>query len=206
VKGRIWLWGGAALGVAVALGRVPYLAGAARSLAFTAERLVLSGAHRVVAEVAKSGAPQRVVVGLGGVVAAAAPGLAALALVAAAVGSLRLRAVIAVLLAGLGAASYAYLPHGDATGVLLLVMALAGLAVALTGPLVAAPLAMAAGLLGAEFLPALVASHTGLGQGSVNAVHLAIYNRPGTPLVLQVGLLLLALAPFAIAGRLLIRS
>ena len=194
------------LGVAVVLGRVPYLAGAARSLASTAERLVLSGANRIVAGAATSGAPHRVVIGLGGVLAAAAPGLAALGLVAAAIGTLRLRAVIAVLLAGLGAASYAYLPHGEATGVLLLAMTMAGLAVTLTGALVAAPLAMGAGLLGAEFLPALVASHTALGKGSVNAVHLAIYNRPGTPTALQVAMLVLALVPFGLAGRLLLRG
>ncbi|MBV9660695.1 MAG: hypothetical protein JO337_06020 [Acidimicrobiales bacterium] len=204
--GRLWLVVGAALGVAIALGHLPYLAGAGRSLANTAERLVMSGANRIIHSGADHGAPRRVLLGVGAVLAVALPGLTALLLLVAARASLRLRALIALGMVALGASSYAYQTKGAATGVLLLALLIAGIAVAVTGPLVAAPLAMGAGLIGAEFLPTLVTSRLGsaVSQSSVNAMHLAIYNRPGTPAVLQIALLLLAAVPFAFAARLLI--
>ncbi len=204
MKGRVWLLIGVALGVAVAIGRLPYLAGAGRSLATTAERLVLSGANRIIAAAASAGASKRVVLGLGSLVAVILPGLTALLLVVAARASLRIRAVIAVLIVALGAASYAYQPHGNATGVLVLALVVAGLAVTLTGPLVAAPLALGAGLIGGEYLPTLVSSGMAATQSSVNAMHLALFNRPGTPAALQVAMLVIAALPFAWAAKLIL--
>lgn len=201
MKGRVWLLIGVALGVAVAIGRLPYLAGAGRSLAATAERLVLSGANRIIAAAASAGASKRAVLGLGAVVAVILPGLTAFLLVVAARATLRIRAVIAVLIVALGAASYAYQPHGNATGVLVLALVVAGLAVALTGPLVAAPLALGAGLIGGEYLPTLVSSGMAATQSSVNAMHLALFNRPGTPAALQVAMLVVAAVPFAWAAK-----
>ena len=205
MRGRIWLIGGAVLGIAIAAGRLPYLAGAGRSLADTLQRLVASGANRLVHDVASHGAPRRLVIGLGGLVAVLGPGIAALLLVIAARSSLRLRAVIAVLIVALGASSYVYQGHGKATGVLLLALAIAGLAVSLTGPLVAAPLALMAGLVAGEYLPALVLKHRGVTQAAVNAVHVAIFDRPGTPTPLQILLLIAAAVPFAFAARLVLR-
>lgn len=204
MKGRVWLIIGVALGVAVAVGRLPYLAGAGRSLATTAERLVLSGANRIISAAATAGASKRAVLALGSLVAVVLPGLTALLLVVAARASLRIRAVIAVLVVALGAASYAYQPHGNATGVLILALVVAGLAVTLTGPLVAAPLALGAGLIGGEYLPTLVSGGMGATQSSVNAMHMALFNRPGTPAALQVAMLIIAALPFAWAARLIV--
>jgi hypothetical protein len=205
LRGRIWLIGGAVVGIAIAAGRLPYLAGAGRSLADTAQRLVDSGANRLVRDVASSGGPRRLVIGLGGLLAVLAPGVASLLLVVAARGSLRLRAVIGLLIVAVGASSYLYQGHGKATGVLLLALVIAGLAVSLTGPLVAAPLTAIAALIAGEFLPALVSKHRGVTQASVNATHIAIFNHPGTPAPLQFLLLIVAALPFAFAARLILR-
>ena len=204
MKGRIWLIIGAALGVAVAVGKLPYLAGAGRSLATTAERLVLSGANRIIAGAASAGASRRVVLGLGSLIAVVLPGLTALLLVVAARGTLRIRAIIAVLIMALGAASFAYQAHGKAAGVLMLAMVVAGLAVTLTGPLLAAPLALGAGLIGGEYLPTLVSGGLAASSSSVNAMHLALFDKPGTPAGLQVALLVVAALPFAWAARLIL--
>lgn len=206
MKGRFWLFLGVAVGIAVAAGHLSYLAGAGRSLAETCERLVRSGADRLVRDAAKDGAPKRVVLGFSGIIAAALPGITALLVVIAAKGSLRVRAIIAVLVAALGAASFAYQPHGKAIGVLLLALLVAGLTVTLTGPIVAAPLVAVATLIGAEFLPGLLSSHRHVPQLSVNDLHFAIYGHPGTPAGLQVILLIVAIVPFAYAARLIIRG
>lgn len=204
MKGRFWLVAGAIVGIAVAAGHLPYLAGAGRSLADTAERLVGSGADRLIRATASTGAPRRVVLGLTGVIAAILPGVTALLLIVAARSSLRLRAIIGLLIVALGAASYVYQPHGQATGVLLLALAIAGLAVALTGPLVAAPLAALAGIIGGEFLPALLRSSQVVTQRSVNDLHQAVYNHPGTPTALRLLVLVIAAVPFAAATRLVL--
>jgi hypothetical protein len=204
VKGRLWLIIGALVGVAVAAGRLPYLAGAGRSLSDTAERLVGSGAGHLISYASTAGASTRVVLGLSAILAATLPGLTALALVAAARGTLRLRSIVALLLVALAAASYIYESHGRATSVLLLALSVGGLAITLTGPLVAAPLTAAAVLIGAEFLPGLVSSDRSITQASVNNLHVAIFNAPGSPRALQIALLALAAIPFAVAVRLML--
>jgi hypothetical protein len=171
-------------------------------LAATSERLVLSGANRFVKTAAGHGTPKRVVLGIGGVLAVLIPSVTALLLIIAARVSLRIRTLIAMLIVAVGAASYAYQPHGQASGVLVLALIVAGLAVALTGPLVAFPLALAAGLIGASYLPTLFARHFAATQNGVNALHVAIYNRPGQPFALQITLLIVALIPLAWAARL----
>lgn len=205
MKGRFWLLLGLVVGVAVSVGQLPYLAGAGHTLTDTAEKLVQSGVNHLVQDAASRGAPRRVVLGLGSVVVLLIPGIAALLLVLAARTTLRLRALIALAVVALGVASYAYHPHGEATGVLVLALVVAGLAVTLTGPLVAAPLTFGAGLIGAEYLPTLVHRHEKVTQASVEAVHQAIFNSAGNPLVLQVLLLVLAALPFAWGLRLLLR-
>lgn len=204
MRGRIWLVLGAVIGVAIAGGHVPYLAGAARSLADTAERLVGTGADRLINAAASAGAPKRAVLGAAGVVAAVLPGVTALLLVVAARGSLRLRAIVSLLVVALGAASFAYQPHGRATGVLVLALAVASLAVVVTGPLVAAPLAGLAGLIGGEYLPGLVTSGRTVTQRSVSDLHQAFYGHPGTPSWLQILVLVVAAIPFLLAARLIV--
>jgi hypothetical protein len=196
---------GAVLGVAVAVGRVPYFAGAARALAETALRLVDSGGDDLIGHVARTGAPRRVVLGLSAFVAVLAPGLTALLLVLAARGTLRLRAVVGVLLAVLGVASFFYHPHGIATGVVVLALVVAGVAVVATGPFVAAPLAALAGLIGATYLPRLVTHSNRVEHVAVEAMHRAVYARAGDPTALRVALLVLAAVPFALAVRFLLR-
>jgi hypothetical protein len=202
LHGRVWLIVGVLVGVAIAIGHLDYLAGAARTLADTAERLVGSGADRLIHRLEATNASRRVALGLTATVAVLLPGLTALLLIVAARGSLRLRAVIGLLVLALGAASYLYHPGGKATGVLLLVLVVATVAVAFTGPLVAAPLAALAGLIAGEFLPGLVQSSRVVTQSSVNDLHQAIFGRPGTPALLQGAVLILAFVPFAAAARL----
>jgi hypothetical protein len=202
LRGRVWLIVGVLAGVAIAIGHLDYLAGATRTLADTAERLVGSGASWLIDRLAATGASQRVVLGLTAAMAVLIPGLTAFLLIAAARGSLRLRAVIGLLVLALGAASYLYHPGGQATGVLVLVLAVASIAVAFTGPLVVAPLAALAGLIAGEFLPGLLQSSRVVTQRSVSSLHQAIFGHPGTPTALQLAVLLLALIPFAAAARL----
>jgi hypothetical protein len=204
VKGRIWLILGVIVGVAVAAGHLPYLAGAGRSLSDTAERLVGSGGSHLIRALAFTGASRRVTLGLTGVVAALVPGVSALLLVVAARGALHVRILVGLLVLALGLAGYAYLPHGTATGALVLALVIAGLAVALTGPLVAAPLCALAGLIGGEFLPTLVRSSAVVTQRSVDDLHIAIFNQPGTPTALQLVVLVIAALPFAAAARLVL--
>jgi hypothetical protein len=203
VKGRLWLFGGVLLGIGVAAGRVPYLAGAGRSLASAAEHLVLSGTNQIERAAANRGAPKRVVLGIGGVLTILVPGVTALLFIVAARATLRVRAIIALLITAVGAASYVYQPHGEATGVLFLALVLAGLAVALTGPLVVAPLAFGAGLIAAEFLPTLFAHRSSVTRAAVEALHTAVWGRPGDPLALQVLLLVIAVLPMVYAVKLI---
>lgn len=195
---------GAVVGIGVGLGDVPFLAGAARSLADTAQHLVADGGRHLIANVATSGAPQRLVLALTALIGVLLPGLTALLLVLAAIGSMRLRSVVALAIVALGAVAYAYQPRGVATGVLVVALAAGALAVALTGPLVAAPLAGLAALIGTEFLPQLVTGHSSLALTNVGLFHQALTGNPGTPLVLQVVLLVIAAVPFAYAGRLIL--
>lgn len=200
----MWLIIGAAVGIALVVTRVPYFAGATRSLADSVQQLVGAGGHRVITSAASHGAPRRAVQGVSAVLAVMVPGVTALLLVVAARGTLRLRAVIAVLLVALGGAAYAYQPRGVASGALLLAIAVAGVAVAATGPLVAAPLCALAGLIGAEFLPRLLARHSTLPNAPVEALHQAIFDTTGSPLVLRVVVLVIAALPFAVGARLIL--
>jgi hypothetical protein len=120
-------------------------------------------------------------------------------------GTLRLRAVTGVLVAALGVAAFFYLPHGVAAGVAVLAFAAAGIALAATGPLVAAPLAALAALIATAFLPRILASHSTLPNVPVNALHEALFAAPGSPLWLRAVVLTLAALPFALAARLVVR-
>lgn len=204
-SGRVWLIIGAAAGVAMALGHLPWLAPAARGLASTCLAVVDSGAKALIRAAAHRGAPRRVLLGLAAVVGVAVPGLTAWLAVLAARGSLRLRGLIAVVLVALGAASFAYHPAGVAGGSMALALAVAALAVVLTGPLVAAPLAALAGLLGGSFLPALVLRGA-VGHAVVDDLHVALYGTPGAPVALAAALVIVAVVPFLFALRDVVRS
>ncbi|MHB1535681.1 MAG: hypothetical protein ACYC1D_13960 [Acidimicrobiales bacterium] len=196
---------GIAVGVAIAIGDVAFLAGAARSLADTAERVVASAGQRVIRSVATRGAPERTVLGLSALAALVVPGVTALLLILAARGTLRLRALVGMLLVAIGGASYAYHPRGIATGTLALAVAVGAAAVALTGPLVVAPLAGLAGLIGATYLPRLLAPGASVPTATVATLHTALYGHPGAPLALRVLVLVVAAVPFAVAARLVLR-
>jgi hypothetical protein len=205
MKGRLWLFVGVAVGIVLGLGRFAYFHGAAVSLSDTALRVVGTAGLTLVRSAASSGAPQRVVTGLTAVLAVLVPGLTALLLVYAGRVTLRLRAVVALLLAALGVAAFFYLPGGSAAGVALLAVAAAGLALAATGPLVAAPLVALATLIAMAFLPRLVASHSTLPNAPVSALHRALFATAGSPFWLRVAVLVVAALPFAVAGRLIVR-
>jgi hypothetical protein len=206
MKGRPWLFAGLAVGIAVGAGRLPYLMGAASSLSDTSQRLVRSGGLDLVHWTAKQGAPQRAVVGASAFVGILIPGVTALLLVLAARLTLRLRAIVALLVAVLGLAAYHYLGLGVATGTLVLALALAGLVVAAaTGPLVVVPLVALAALIGTEYLPRLVAGTRSVPHSSVVAMHEAMFSHPGAPVWLAVIAVVVAAVPFVWAVRLLLR-
>ncbi len=203
--GRLWLVLGAVAGVAMGLGHLPWLAGSARALAGTCLALVDSGAKALVGVAAHHGASRRVLLGLAAVIGVAVPGVTAWLAILAARGSLRLRGLVAVLLVALGAASFAYHPAGVAGGSMALALAVAALALVLTGPLVAAPLAALAGLIGATFLPALVLRGS-VGHAVVEDLHIALYGRPGAPVGLAAALVVVAVVPFLMALRDILRG
>jgi hypothetical protein len=201
MPGRKWLFIGAVLGVAIALGRVPFVGGGARALADTALRLVGSGGKHLISGVAHSGAPRRVVLGFAALVGVLAPGVTAMLLVLAARGTLRLRAVVALLVAVLGVTSFVYQSNGVAIRAVVVGLVVAGIAVAATGPLVAAPLAALAGLIGGTYVPHLIAHQTAVEGGAVSAMHTALFARAGDPAALRVALVVVAVVPFAVALR-----
>ncbi len=205
MKGRLWLVLGVLVGIAIGVGHLPYLAGAARSLSDTALRLVRSGGASLVHSAASYGAARRVVEGVAAAIAVLAPGVTALLLVAAARLSIRLRVVIGLLVLALGIAGYHYAPAGTATGALGLAIVAAVIAVVATGPLVAAPLAALAGLIGTEFLPRLVSGRLSVPRSTVLELHEALFARAGAPTWLQVVVLVAAAVPFAVAARLVVR-
>lgn len=205
MRARFWMIAGAAVGVGISVGRVPYLAGAARSLANTAQRVIGSAGTHLIDAVANHGAPLRVVLGITAVIALLLPGVTALALVVAARGTARVRSLIALALAALGAAAFFYQPKGTAAGALVLALAVGGLAVALSGPLLVAPLAGLAGLIGGEYLPHLLSGHPTVPAAVVSDLHEAFVASAGTPGWIQVLALAIAVIPFALALRLLLR-
>lgn len=201
----MWLILGIAAGVALGVGKVPYLAGAAGSLSDTAERVVGTAGLTLIHDAARQGASERAVLGLQELLAVLVPGVTSLLLMLAARGTLVLRRIVAVLLAALGVGSYFYLPHGPATGVALLAIAVAGVAIVATGPLVVAPLAAIAALIGVTFLPRLIATSSTVPTAPVSGLHEALFQSAGSPLWLGVAVLVIAALPFAFAARLVLR-
>ena len=205
LKGRIWLLVGIAVGVAVGVGKLAYFAGAATSLSDTAQRIVNSGGHSLVRSAASHRASLRALDAITAVLAVLVPGVTALLLIYAARATLHLRAVVALVMAGLGVAAFFYLPHGVAAGVAVLAFAAAGIAVVATGPLVAAPLAALAALIATGFLPRILANHSTLPNVPVAALNQALFAGAGSPMWLRVVVLILAALPFALAARLVVR-
>jgi len=206
MRGRGWLLGGIALGVAVGVGEVPFLAGAGRSLAETMERLVNSGGNRIIHAAATHGASQRVVEGFTALFAVLLPGVTALLLVVAARATLRLRAVVGLLLVAAAATGYAYHGRGVASGSLLLALAVAGAAVALSGPLMVAPLGALAGLIATGTLPHLAtAPGSSEPTTTVSSLHDALTGAPGAPTWLRALVVVIAAVPFAAGAFLALR-
>ena len=75
LRGRLWLFVGVALGIALGLGHLAYFHGAAVSLSDTALRIVNTAGLTVVHDAAKHGAPRRAVEGLTAVLAVLLPAL-----------------------------------------------------------------------------------------------------------------------------------
>jgi len=205
VKGRLWLVLGVIAGIAIGVGKLAYFTGAARSLSDIAQRVVGTAGLTLVHSAASHGAPRRLVEGVTAVIAVLVPGVAALLLIYAARATLRLRVMIGVLVAALGAAAFFYLPRGSALGVALLALVAAGIAVLATGPLIAAPLAGLAALVATVYLPRLLASHSTLPNVPVSTLHRALFATAGAPLWLRIVVLALAALPFAVAARLVVR-
>jgi hypothetical protein len=206
MKGRIWLIIGVVAGVAIGVGRLAYFEGAATSLCGTALRVLDTGGLTLIHAAADHGAPRRVVEGLAAVLAILVPGITALLLIVAARATLRLRQIIAVLLAALGIAAFFYLPGGSAVGVAVLALLAAGLVVAVTGPFVVTPLAALASLIATVYLPRLVRGDRSLPTAPISDLHRALFATSGSPFWLRLIVLVLAAAPFALAARLALRG
>lgn len=211
MKGKFWLLVGVAIGVAVWVLKVPYLAGAGQSFATTLEKVVASIAHWLgssgTSVSTKSGnynASPRIVDGFSGLGSALLPGITAVVLIFAAKSIRRVRWVVAILLAALGVASFSYFSHGSAMGVLVLSLVVAFLSVTMAGPLVVTPLAALAALIACEYLPHLFSSKA-LTDGPVGLIHQAFWSSPGQPSWLQLVVFVVACAPFVLAGRLVLR-
>jgi hypothetical protein len=205
VKGKIWLVVGVAVGIAIGIGKLPYLAGAAGSMSDTAQRVVGSVELTIIHSADKHGVSYRVVEGLAGFLAVLVPGITAVVLLYAARGTLRLRGFIAFVIFALGASSFVYLPRGSAGGVFVLALVAAAICVVATGPLVAAPLAALAALIGTVYLPKLLQRTSTLPDQPVMELHRAFYNTEGSPYWLRIVVLVVACIPFAWAGRLVLR-
>ena len=201
MRGKVWLLVGIVVGIAIALGHLAYFAGAAASLSSTAERLVGSAGHRIITEAASHGAPRRSVLGLTAVLALLVPGITALLLVAVARGAGRLKGLVALILVGIGIASFFYLSGGAAIGVAVLALAAAAVTMVATGPLLEAPLAALAAVIGTAFLPRLLGKHSTLANVPVAHLHQALFATAGSPLWLRVVVLVGAAVPFAVALR-----
>ena len=149
--------------------------------------------------------PERAVEGLSAFLAVLLPGVTALLLVIAARATHRVAAAVALLVAVLGVASYFYHSHGVATGALVLALAVAGAAIALSGPLVIAPLGALAGLIGTELLPRLVRGGNTVPAATVRTLYQAIAGHPGSPEWFRVLVLIVAAAPLAAGGWIALR-
>jgi hypothetical protein len=204
MTGRIWLIGGVVLGVAIAAGEVPFVAGAAHSLSDTAQHIVGTGGHKLITSAAHHGVSRRIVNAATALLGVLVPGATALLLVVGAVGTLRLRAIVALALAVLGAASYAYQAGGVATGALVVALVVGAIALVATGPLVVAPLAALAGLIAGGFLPRLFERTATLPDAPVATLHQAIFNSAGSPLGLRVVVVIVGAIPFAVGARLVL--
>lgn len=205
IKGRMWLLLGVAAGIAVGIGKLAYLYGAATSLSDTAQRIVGTGGLTLVHSAASHGVPLRVVNGITAVLSVVVPGITALLLVLGARGTLRMRQLVGLLVAALGVAAFFYLPHGAAAGVAVMALVVAGVAVVATGPLVAAPLAGLAALIATVFLPRILASNSTVANFPVAALHQALFADVGSPMWLRIAVLALAALPFAYAARMILR-
>jgi hypothetical protein len=205
VKGRVWLVVGVAVGIAIGIGKIPYLAGAATSLSDTSLRIVGTAELSIIRASGGHGATRRVVEGIAAVLGILVPGVTAVLLIYVARATLRVRSVIAVLLLGLGFAAFVYLPKGPALGVVLLAIVAAGIAVLASGPLIAAPLAALAALIGTSYLPRLLSAHSTIPHVPVEELHQALYGSAGSPFWLRVIVLVVAALPFAWAARLAVR-
>ena len=206
MKGRTWLVLGTLVGIGIAAGRVPYLAGAARSLSDDAQRVVGSGGSRLISAVGHSGASDRIILGLTATLAILVPGLTALLLVVVARGARMLRTAVAIILVGLGAAAFAYQPNGDALGAVILALIIGAAAVVLSGPLVMLPLCALAGLIGGEFLPRLLSTTSPVPNAPVSELHLALFGTFGTSSWLRAVVLIVAAIPFVAAAGLVIEG
>src|SRR5579875_2449152 len=112
MRARFWLILGVALGIALGVGKLPYFRGAAGSLTSTALRLVATGGLTLVHDVAKLGAPRRLVQGLSAGLGVLLPGMTALLLVMAGRATLGVRRLTTALLAGFAIGAFFYLPAG----------------------------------------------------------------------------------------------
>ncbi len=204
MRGRIWLLLGLAVGVAIAVGRLPLLAPAGASLSRAALYVVGSGAAAALHAVAKQGGSSRTLEAIAAVLSVLVPGVTAWLAVIAAKGALGLRKLVALAVLVYGVASFAYHPALGSVTTLGLAVAVAAAAVMATGPVVAVVLSALAGLLAAEVIPALL---PGRGEVALPAhmLSIALHGSGASPAVLAIGLLVFAAVPFLMAARSVLR-
>lgn len=192
---------GVLAGVLLAVFSVPYLAGAARTWSESAVRVVQEGGDRLVSNVAKEGASERVVLGLAAAISVMVPGITAWLLILAGKGAMRLRGIAAVLTAVVGVVAFFYHPTGVALGALILGLVLAGLVIAGTGPLVVVPLAALAAVVATVYLPRLIWTNYAIEARASRNLHMALMGSFHNTWEMRWLLLVLAAVPFLLAAR-----
>ncbi len=205
MKGRVWIIGGAVVGLVVALTHLQFVYGATVSLTNAAQSIVGSVANKIVSASAQNGAPKRVVQAISVLVALAIPGFTALFLIFVAKSAARVRVLLGAVLAVFGVLAYAYEPKGIASGALVLGLGVAAVAIGATGPFLVAPLSAMAGLIAGSFLPNVLSSSGALPNAPVETFNQAVFGSTGAPIVLRVALMIVCCTPFAYAAKMALK-
>lgn len=195
---------GAVIGVALAFGRLPFLAGAATGLARTASEVTVHVTNWVTGLV--SDQPSRWTETTALVVGLVSPGLTALLLALAARAGIGLRRGIGGLIVVIGLLSFAVLPRAEAAGVFTVCVALGAAAIVGLDVLVVVPCAAVAAMLAVLWSRDVLASHTATNIGEVTQMHALWFpDQPGLFLS-KVVVIAIVFLPFLATLVLLIRD
>lgn len=203
-RANIFIPIGAAAGIAMAFGRLPYFAGAASDMARTSATLTAHLSTWTVHRVSHQ--PGRTVVTVTVALSLMSPGIAAALLALAAYAGTGLRRGIGVAIVALGVAAFFFLPGTHAAGVFGLCLVLGVCALIGLDVLVSVPCAAVATMLAVTWGRAVLASHTLPGLNHVATINDLWFNHAADPLSAKIAVVSMAGLPFLVAIVLLIRG